>query len=417
MDKRSHLAGILSAIFAIAATASFPRGAAAQNPASPASPSRATPSQTNPIALPWIHEGLRITSTWEVWLMPGSQWQFTQDPDGNWVDQNGNRFSRDRRPEGTSASGLSVSVISCIDGDHALLSNQGFAFRPAAGYAAPVPLAGYAAQSVSTIDEDERWKPPAKLAAMQSDPANGLLVRRIQWRNANAAYDAVRLDWQGNDVYKCQIYDLHTGGLLHFATVSHGGPPPQSALGAGNPEDTTLTQGDFVEARDISVPWAHEPMPDSITSIRSLHYQGVQRMIGAPSGTPLRIDIDMGKHGAGWYKVGIASAIQTPGLAPPPSHSETEFGRYSFVGLWIPPSALDGMKQGDVFDTDKPTQMKTYVLRSDEDSVVIEAANSSGGSDDRYDKRTGILTAQRIFTNPAGAAPGMETVVQLAGQQ
>jgi hypothetical protein len=61
--------------------------------------------------------------------------------------------------------------------------------------------------------------------------------------------------------------------------------------------------------------------------------------------------------------------------------------------------------------------MKTYVLRSDGDSVIIEAANSSGGSDDRYDKRTGILTGQRIFTNPAGAAPGMETVVQLAGKQ
>ena len=261
------------------------------------------------------------------------------------------------------------------------------------------------AQSVSTIDEDEHWRPPAKLAAMQSDPAHGLLVRRVQWRNANAAFDAVRLDWQGDNIYKCQIYDLHTGGLLHFATVSRGAPPPQYALGAGNAEDTTLTQGDFVEARDISVPWAHEPMPDSITSIRSLHYQGVQRMIGTPSGTPLRTDIDMEKRGAGWYKVGIASAVQTPGLAPLPSQSETEFGRYSFVGLWIPPSALGGMKQGDVFDTDKPTQMKTFVLRSDDDSVTIEASNNSGGSDNRYDKRTGILTAERIFTNPAGAAP------------
>jgi hypothetical protein len=355
-----------------------------------------------PIAeLPWLHEGLQITSTWYAAIAPGTGSSFVEDEHGNWVvAETGKTFKRSDR-QGTDASGLSQVTVACIDGQNIVLVSQGYATATALGIPAPVPLQNALSFVVSPDDAPDYWMLPSKLAAMRSDPSHGISVAAVQWKLADRVIDAIRVQNVGAAGYVDHVYDRKTGGCVHFATASRGNNVPKVLAPGETPQgDLTLTQGDFVAMRDLNVPWAKQQTPAAAAAAKALHYRGSLTMLNGLPTPPSQITLDLKitDRGDGWLSAAATSQTQFQGLPPTPaSTSQISCGRAQFAGLWAGPAALAQMQRGQVLDEDPLTKMRTIVAKVSDTSVVISHTNSGGQIANEYDKRSGLLTTSSFI--------------------
>jgi hypothetical protein len=156
----------------------------------------------------------------------------------------------------------------------------------------------------------------------------------------------------------------------------------------------------LVGARDLSIPWARETVPDWVSGIRALHYRGPIISRGPlPSGNSSTfIDLQLTARGRGWVQLASIAGILVPG-APniPPTKAEMAFGRCQFGGLWAGPAALAALRMGQVLDQDPITRMQTVVARADENSIVISSRNAAGEISSEYDRHTGMLLASSFY--------------------
>jgi hypothetical protein len=231
-------------------------------------------------------------------------------------------------------------------------------------------------------------------------PANHILVSRVAWKAGDSSVDGIRVQVLNSSSYSDHIYDAKTGLCVHVASSSQGAPPKLVGPGDFGRGDTTITRNDFVSSRNITIPWASEPTPDWVASIRALHYRGSITSHGPLPTVPnvLTLDMEATARGRNWVQFSATSTQRTQGAPDiPPSKSELAFGRSELDGLWAGPAALAQLRQGQVLDEDPVTKMRTVVSRVDDSSVVIAAANAAGEIDNQYDKRTGILLASSFY--------------------
>ncbi|HEV8039560.1 MAG TPA: hypothetical protein VGP62_11905 [Bryobacteraceae bacterium] len=351
-------------------------------------------------ALPWLHEGMVLTFSWYAAVAAGNAWNYEEDGHGNWIDQRtGRTLSRTER-RGTSGSGWNQITVVCIDGEKVVLSLSSFGNAGALGNNQPVPQPGGSSAVASVADPGDYWMDPNKLAGMRSVPAQRLLVSRIAWKAGDHTTNAIRVQMVKDGSYDEHIYDAKTGLCLHFAGSVRGAAPKYVGPGDMGQGDTTLTHGDFIGAKDISVPWAREAMPDWVSGVRALHYRGPIISRGPlPSGNSfVLVDLEMITHGTGWVQFASIASQQMQG-APrtPPSKGEIAFGRSQFGSLWAGPAALARLQLGEVLDEDPITKMQTVVAKADDQRIVIASRNAAGEIDSEYDRHTGMLVASSFY--------------------
>jgi hypothetical protein len=353
-------------------------------------------------AMPWMHEGLVIASTWYAAHVPGNDREYHEDANGNWQDALGNRFS-ETDLHGTSGGGVSEIVISCINQNSIVGASQGFADVRALNLPDPLPLQN-ASSFVTPIGRDcETWIDPAHLAAAKSDSASGTLVEPIQWKLANGVHDAIRIARVSSDGYADHVYDRKTGLCLHFATSTKSAPMPQPLpAGQENQGDTTLTQGDFIAVRTIKVPWAHEDFPAWTGQFKALHYRGeITFRNSALPNVPNEIVLDLlpMDRGDGWVRVSSSASVNYPNLPQPaPTNGQIASGRCQFGGLWAGPNTLATLHEGDVLDEDPITKMRTSVTQVGDTSITISQSNNTGEIVNEYSRQSGLLIKSSTYS-------------------
>ncbi len=349
--------------------------------------------------LPWLHEGLALTYTWYAAQTAGNGSYYEENENGDFIlHSTGQRFIRNQQ-RGTSGSGWTQYVIACIEGDKVVIASQSFGDAGSLGRNAPVPQ-GSASSVGAVLDPGDYWMDPANLASLHTMASANTLVQHLAWRTANGATDAIRVQIIHGTSYSDHVYDAKTGLVIHEASSSEGPPPKLVGPGDFGRGDTTLTRNEFVGMRDLSIPWAGEPMPEWATTVGALHYRGSMTSHGSLPTIPnvLSLDLQPVTHGRSWIEFSVTSAQRTQGAPDtPPGHADLVFGRSEFGGLWAGPAALGHLRQGQVLDEDPVTKMRTVVSRVDNSSVVIASANAAGEIDNQYDLRTGMLIASSFF--------------------
>lgn len=364
----------------------------------PASP---TSSFESPVpSLPWLHEGLVLTFTWYAAKTAGNGSIYQEDGQGGWVDTRTGRHLSRFEQHGTAGSGWNQVTIAGIDGGNVVVSVSAFNNAGALGRNQPVPTLEDRSAVAPAGNPGEYWMDPAKLASMHTNTAQRLLVTHVPWKTGDHTTDAIRVQIIKEDAYDEHVYDAKTGICLHMAGSVRGAPPKYVGPGDMGQGDTVLSHGDFVGARDISVPWAREAMPAWVSGVHALHYRGPIISHGPlPSGNSFCFaDLEIIAHGRGWVKLVSTSGFQTQG-APrtPPSKAEFVFGRSQFEGLWAGPVALAALHKGQVLDEDPITRMQTLVARADDRSVVISSRNAAGEIDSEYDRQTGMRIGYSFY--------------------
>jgi hypothetical protein len=358
-----------------------------------------TPVDSPVPRLPWLHEGLVLTYTWYAAVAPGNGSYYEEDDHGDMILHNtGQRYSRSTQT-GTSGSGWTQITITCIEGDKVVIESSSYANAGSLGKNAPVPQ-GTSSSVAVLMDPGDYWMDPAKLASLHTAPAEHILVTRVAWKAGDNTVDGIRVQALNGSSYSDHIYDAKTGLCVHVASSSQGAPPKLVGPGDFGRGDTTITRNDFISSRDVTIPWAGEPTPDWIASIRALHYRGSITSHGPLPTVPnvLTLDMEATARGRNWVQFSATSTQHTQGAPEiPPSKSELAFGRSELDGLWAGPAALAQLRQGQVLDEDPVTKMRTVVSRVDDSSVVIAAANAAGEIDNQYDKRTGMLIASSFY--------------------
>jgi hypothetical protein len=371
-------------------------------------------AQQGPVSgLPWLHEGMVLTNTWYAAVAPGTNSIFTEDANGDWIDQSsGQHFVRTDR-QGTSGSGWTQTTIACIDGDKVVITNQSFGDAGALGNNVPVPLQGTTSLVTSVRQAADYWTDPASLANLRS--GNGVDVSPANWKIGDRTYDAIRLQTFGNG-YTDHVYDRKTGLCIHFASAVRGSQVPRElAPGETAQGDLTLTHGNFVSMRDLAIPWAGQPMPDAARQFQTMHWSGQTISRGPLPTVPnmVTLDLQVTDRGNGWVAVSATSALQMQGApAIPPSTSQIVFGGSQFNGLWAAPAALSNLHEGQVLDDDPVTHMRLEVKKADGNSVVMSQSNPAGEIDSVYNTHTGMLT-ESSFLNVLSK---QQLVLRVAGQ-
>ena len=366
-------------------------------------------------ALPWLHEGIIITNTWYAAVAPGTGSIFHEDEHGNWIDPStGQYFNREER-RGTSGSGWTQSTIAAIDGDKVVIANQSFGDAGVLGNNAPVPLQGGTSMVTSVRQAADFWTEPAALANLHSNPPNSD-VSQVSWKSPDKIYDAIRVQTFGEGGYTDHVYDRKSGLCIHFASASRGNQVPRElAPGETAQGDLTLTHGDLVSLRDLNIPWAAQPMPDAAAHFQSLHFTGQTTSRGPLPTVPNQITLDgeVADRGAGWVALTATTTMHMQGApAIPPSTSQLAFGRSQFNGLWIPPTALTNLHEGQVLNDDPITHMRLVVRKADGNSVQMSQSNAAGEIDSAYNTRTGMLIESGFYNVLAK----QQLVLRLQGQ-
>lgn len=336
----------------------------------------------------WLHEGLVLTSDWTTIVGNGGG-GYTEDENGAWHDNGGQLFEG-----GTSASGFSQATVTCIDGDKAAISLQGFS-GPGLQAQDPMPLGAPNTMLVSVVEAGDFWVDPAQLAKAKPSVPDHKLVDAVQWKRGGQAFDAVRIQIVKDGQFNDHIFDRKTGLCLHFAMTAHGNDQ------RGGPINT-LTHGNFISARDTKIPWAGEATPEWVAGLKSLNYRGAILFRGSPLPTTNTIisDLAAGNHGAGWIAMTLRLDVRwqnTPAL--PATQTQVIYGRTQYHNMWAGPAALARLHEGQVLDEDPITKMKTVVSKADEQAVQITSANSSGEIISNYDRRTGIRLGASFYND------------------
>jgi hypothetical protein len=298
---------------------------------------------------------------------------------------------------GTSGTGFTQVTVTCIDGDKVVLATTSFAN---AGYNEPAPQRLSGSQIVTVADPGDYWMEPGRLPGLHTVPSAHILVTHLAWKAGDRMTDAVRVQKIKEGNYEDRVYDAKTGLCLHHSSSFRGPAPKYVGPGDMGLGDSTLSRGDLVGVRDISVPWAREAVPAWVAGMRALHYRGrvISRGPLPSNNTSLFADLQIRAQGHGWADFAATQGEQTQGLAGmPPQQGSIVAGRSQFGGLWIGPQALVKLQRGQILDEDPITKMRTAVTKADEKSIVISSRNAGGEIDSEYDRRTGMLIASSFY--------------------
>jgi hypothetical protein len=320
------------------------------------------PQLLNAPAPSWLAEGMRATYS----VLAGSS--------------ETEHFEGKNLGTGQAGNGINQLDVVAIENGQAAILNE--AYAPGAGVQGYVSAAGVQGAlrplvetaSVATVGCGDFWCSPSVL---QTIPVmadnNGLTVQRLPFTSSDGkTYQAIRFDFIDNDLQIALVYDLDTGILLYhtfdYSSVSATGPNQVPTSGSRN------AQYEFLNLRQVQLPWKDGNMPSWLAVGQSMSYQGqmsIQVQGASPMITPMSLQMSVLAAHNRFADLKLETYDQSTGST---SASRVVRGVAELMGNWIPQEALAALNPG-VIDTDPYTGMKVSLIQNSDNGVVFEKTN------------------------------------------
>lgn len=358
--------------------------------------------------------GLRLTYRWGAATIPGEGTDFQEDPQGGWVDKNGKHYAPLDNKGGSGGGGYAETIVVGMDDEVAALSTNsyGFVVSDVPKFLMRIPAGGQAGFAGGA------WASPDLLNQLQTNMGPSLDIMNMPYDSPNGKVEAVWIKTKGTQSYECSVYDKSTGLMIHDGSAGTSAVSPVHAQGESNTGNLMLTDTTLLKVDTINVPWAQDPAPDWTRNVHSLAYEGVSHMAAGmdiPSSVKYSVEVVKQDHGCTLFK-GTQSVVVGNSNMPIVTPSMFVTGPYDFAPVWIPPSGLARLQQGQVLDTNTITQVTTKVIGHQRgqkgDMVVIEQANGAGGVDRAYDANTGLMVEFRVVDNSIHSDATLQLVSQ-----
>ena len=368
------------------------------------------PALRNAPAPNWLRLGMRITYYGASASIPGARFYYYQDPEGNWVDPQGNRFKQGDIPS-TSGHGFSEYTILSLDRSLVTLEARNYLITDVSG---PAVLSSVSGTSGLPGAGGDVWLNALVLRQAIGVRAQGLEAVQVPYRLNGKQYDALWIRSGTPTASLTYVFDLNSGLQLHSASATQGGPiagpQPQGGSNAGS---TLLAQSTLANVRTPNVPWASDPAPEWVGRFGVYQYQGgrTTSVPGASSITiPLRVTLQRQHVGPNWatYVMTWEEQYQSP------AQSVRNYGSAQFTGLWVPPRWLGQLRQGQVLDSDPVTRVTIRVGQvgrtpQGTDVVWLIEGNNARRDEYGYDRASGML----LYITSVQTSATNQQVIQL----
>ncbi len=321
--------------------------------------------------------GTRLTYFVGDTQVPGESTSWTPDPNGNWVNKNGDRFRKDENwPMG--GYGYYQHTVVAMDA-----TNYGFETREY--------IVGDVAKRIFTLTTtrgfmarrgDEiagLWVHPRELAELKNDPMTDQRVYKMQYTIGNQQFNAVRLQYRRDDGnYSQRTYDLDTGLLLAESSMTTG----QGPLVTGDDDNlkrgrgtTTLRIVRFEGARRLNLPFRDSNLPEWTRNLQQMAFAGTLEVMWKNSdirvpGEPVQSVFDVRRQGGmltgnwtSWrgQQQDILNTVEV----------KVVNGPFAYGQLWLGPANL---QQGQVLDEDPYTGVRAFVETMGQQIVIAESS-------------------------------------------
>jgi hypothetical protein len=356
----------------------------------------------------WIEPGLRLTFEVLTGTNPSGDHDYEVDEHGQWVDAGGNRYKRSESVGTGSAGYLQVNVLA-LDQKQVRAQMLFYLFD---GLDSSAPTENTEFGNVSNAGcGGDLWLHPEALRQLLQNGATGLVVRPIDYTIDQVTYKAVLLFWRRAGGRAIWIFDFDSGVLLYASDIQKGGARRAQTgeqLSAGGAMVRFIT---FKGSRTVAAPWRQLPLPPAVRAARGFDYRGriTVRPVAVDTPLPFQLRYDVTQRGDDWL---TANAVTANTLG---ANELRVRSSHQLTGLWIPPAACAGLKQGQVLDQDlfvKTTVDVTYV---DDQVVTISQRSPRQDFQFTYRKSDGLL-ARGCFTEllaPVIGGPAMSKVVEM----
>lgn len=352
-------------------------------------------------APPWVRPGMRITFyAAAATVVSRGEPKCKEDPNGEWEDQAGNKFSctgMPGDPDGSSAGdGLSQVDVLAVEGTDVVLATTLFSIDRISNQFTVAPTGGGKAPG-DVIDGV--WIHPRRLAEIAAMDLQDMKVLRGNYEVEGVTYNAISFVSLKPGSYQSYAYDTETG--LQIAATTRTTPAttlleaPQTA-GNGSAQ---LYVSRLLGYRQRNVPGLNGANPAWVARTRQLSYNGTWTFTnpmgsGSPSDTmafPMDLSVALARGGKNWVPFTARSAIHFP-----PDQVSTGSGVTGSAGqYWIDPKALARLKRGQVIDEDPRTNERLVVesvgTRAGAKTVVISSELPGNRALLTYDLTTGAL--------------------------
>jgi len=364
----------------------------------PGVPARAggVPAAPAAASLPsWMQTGTRVTFYSGSASLPGVTTTLVEDDQGNWVDQNGRRYSTQDQA-GSAGAGYTQYDLAYVGDDGIAAQMNNYVFMDAQlGTTVLTTTQGYVGDRNGLGDV---WIHPARLAAMQEQETRGFRVRRLRYPLNGREYDAITTQSTSAGGFMRTTYDLETGLLLVLSSSTVGrsvltpNPNGTSSTAAGV---TTIVSVRLIGVRRLQLPWAQQALPPWLQAGSQWHYRGTSRNslaegLLAPWAFEAVIGIDRREPHFATAKVTTRLDYGT-GAAPQESASERVVASGLIGGLYVDPAVLERLQEQQVIDEDPVTRRRTFVAGRDGGTVTIRESGPLDLGSWTYDTRSGRL--------------------------
>ncbi len=354
------------------------------------------PSLATAPAPPWLKPGVRLTYKVASASVAGMGHNWTQDPEGNYVGPDGQRYSPVSKM-GSGGAGVAEMTIAAMDRRTVAVSSRILGLVNGTGPLTVLSQTGFFAAPGAGGDY---WASPAALATLHDMRQQGLMISHGPYAIGDKKFDAVFIKSNTTRNESIWVYDTQTGLMLHSASTVE--EAPSAVVDPTEPVSATqmLSTTTLLNVREMAVPWSGQAPPDWVGNLKRINFTGAMTVVipGAPV-VPMEMYSRVAVTGRGpnWLSVnttdGMAAAA---GFGDQGSTSPRVYGTDQLDGLWIPPAALARLRPGQTMDQDPATGITTTVGADGGDRAVELIEDCQGfESDIFYDRTTGMEISAR----------------------
>lgn len=349
---------------------------------------------------PTVGLGTRLVYVGQTATLPGSRTELVPSEGGGWVDRRTGQTYGESDVAGDAAAGYTVVRVGSLDARLAQVTTLAYPVDPTTGRPTFASASGTVAAAGCAADY---WVHPDALRRLEPVAGPDLRVAVVRFPLGGGTVDAVRIDTTGEAAATSLVYDLASGLLVYQASRTLGASvmaPDPSGRAVPADGSTTLTSSWLVDVGAATIPWADAAPPAWLERATRLEYRGsmTSYLAGMP---PMELVLEqvttVDGRGPGWLHLRTERSLQSLGGLPPTREALAEAtGDASLGGYWVAPSALAGLRTGQVLDRIAVLGVTVAVDEVAPDHVTIRETGPDHEFDRVYDTASGALLALRL---------------------
>ncbi len=317
----------------------------------------------------WVKEGLRVTYYGASASIPRNRYYVYKNERGNLIKAD---------EVGPAGAGLAQFEVVALDDTTAALSYTLFMGVETGQLAPHESFCELGVPGATSI-----WVNPAVLATADRFQGGGLQVVRMPYTVGGKTYNGVRFDYTVGNDHHASVFEQETGLLIYYT----------HAVESPDLRHVQLAMSQFVNMRQVNLPWGTGTAPDWVQAQGSVAYDGTVTVFVPGSPTipmPYSMAVQVKGSGPKWTRFSVVRYVH--GMLNSSTEMVTGAGQI-FRGFWLPPQALGVLQPGQVLDQDPDTKMTVSVAAAPAgfDGVVLTESNGVAQSVYAYDRSSGAL--------------------------